>query len=71
MNKQQYREYRRSMRDNGVQYTIDHAPTMVGYTLARLDVLANLGDLLEWRVWWMNQPDTSRANIIKLTSPIL
>ena len=71
MTKQEYKTYRRSMRDNGVNYTITHASKFVGWTLAKLDVLANMVDLLAWRAWWINQPDTSRKNIIKLTSFIL
>ena len=71
MNKTQYRTHRRSIRDNGLQYTINHADKPTGYQLAKLDILANMPDLLAWRVRWLAQPDTSRKNIIKLTSPIL
>jgi hypothetical protein len=71
MNKQQYKAYRRSMRDNGTNYTIEHAPKYDGWTLARLDILANTPDLLEWRVRWLGNPDTNAKNIIKLTSPLL
>ena len=71
MNKTQYRTHRRSIRDNGLQYTINHADKLTGYQLAKLDILTNMPDLLEWRVRWLAQPDTTRKNIIKLTSPIL
>lgn len=68
MNRQTYQTYQRSIRDNGLRHTIAHAPILDGYKLAKLDILANMVDLLEWRVKWLNQPDTSRKNIIKLTS---
>ena len=71
MTKTQYRMHLRSIRDNGLQYTIDHVDKMTGYKLAKLDILANQPDLLAWRVQWLASPDTSPKNIIKLTSPIL
>jgi len=70
MNKATYRAHRRSIRDNGLQYTINHADKLTGYQLAKLDILANRPDLLEWRVRWLAQPDTSRLNILKLTSTL-
>ena len=71
MTKHEYKTYRRSIRDNGVSYTISHAPTVDGWALAKLDILANLQDLLELRVRWLANPDTNAKNIIKLTSFIL
>ena len=71
MTKTQYKMHLRSIRDNGLQYTIDHTDKATGYKLARLDILANQTDLLAWRVKWLASPDTSPKNIIKLTSPIL
>lgn len=71
MTRTEYRAHMRSIKDNGLQYTIDHADKVTGYTLAKLDILANLEDLLAWRVRWIAQPDTTRKNIIKLTSPLL
>lgn len=71
MNRTEYRAHLRSIKDNGLQHTIDHADKITGYTLAKLDILAHQVDLLDWRVQWLDQPDTSRKNIIKLTSPIL
>jgi hypothetical protein len=71
MKKQAYMSYRRSIRDNGLRYTIAHAPLLDGYKLAKLDILANMVDLLEWRVRWLLQPDSTPKQIIKLTSPIL
>lgn len=71
MTRTQYRIYRRSIRDNGLSYTLRHAPKLDGYTLAKLDILSNQVDLLAWRVEWIAKPDSTRANIIRLTSPIL
>jgi hypothetical protein len=71
MTKQEYKTYRRSMRDNGANYTISHAPKFDSWTLAKLDILANMQDLLELRVRWLANPDTNPKNIIKLTSFIL
>jgi hypothetical protein len=71
MDRKTYLAYRRSIRDNGLRYTLAHAPKLDTYTLAKLDILANMQDMLAWRVRWLAQPDTSRANVIKLTSPIL
>ena len=70
MTRSQYQAYRRSIRDNGLAYTLRHAPKLDGYTLARLDLIANMQDMLDWRVRWINRPDTTRANIIRLTSPL-
>jgi hypothetical protein len=28
-------------------------------------------DMLEWRQRWIKQSDTTRANVIRLTSPLL
>jgi hypothetical protein len=71
MDRKTYQAYRRSIRDNGLRYTLAHAPKLDGWTLAKLDILANMQDMLAWRVRWIAQPDTSRANIIKLTSPLI
>lgn len=71
MNRNTYFSYRRSVRDNGLNYTLEHAPKLDGYKLVKLDLIAHSVDLLAWRVQWINNPDTTRAKIIKLTSPIL
>jgi hypothetical protein len=71
MNKATYKAYQRSIKDNGLRYTLAHAPKLDGYALAKLDILYNMEDPLEWRVRWLNQPDTTRLNILKLTSPYL
>jgi len=71
MTKIEYKLHQRSIKDNGLQYTINHVDKATGYKLAKLDILANQADLLAWRVQWLANPDTSPKNIIKLTSPIL
>lgn len=71
MDRKTYQAYRRSIRDNGLRYTLAHAPKLDGWVLAKLDILANMQDMLAWRVRWLAQTDTSRANIIKLTSPLI
>ena len=70
MNRTEYRAHLRNIKDNGLQYTINHADKATGYTLAKLDILANQVDLLAWRVRLIALPDTTRKNIIKLTSPL-
>jgi hypothetical protein len=70
MTRTQYRAYRRSIRDNGLAYTLRHAPKPDGYMLAKLDIIASMQDMLAWRVRWINQPDTTRGNVIRLTSTI-
>jgi hypothetical protein len=69
MNKATYQAYQRSIKDNGLRYTLEHCPKLDSYMLAKLDIIRNMQDMLEWRVRWLNQPDTSRLNILKLTSP--
>lgn len=73
MLKHEYKAYLRSFKDNGVKHTIRHANPahrmqLVFIDMDRTDYL--YGDLLAWRVRWLANPDTSKANIIKLTSPI-
>ena len=68
MNRNTYNAYRRNIRANGLTYTLRHAPTVDGWTLAKLDLIANMQDLLALRARWIAQPDTTRANIIRLTS---
>jgi hypothetical protein len=71
MTRTQYNQHRRSIRDNGLNYTLAHASIGDTYTLAKLDLLANRPDLLAWRAAWIVQSDTTRANVIRLTSPLL
>lgn len=69
MNRTQYRTARRSTRDNGHAYTIHHAHADSRATLQRLhDIGAQLDHLLERQRWAAN-PDTTPANIVRLTTP--
>lgn len=69
MNRTQYRTTRRSIRDNGHRYTISHAQAETRETLQRLhDIGQQLDHLLERQQWAAN-PDTSAANIVRLTTP--
>lgn len=71
MNRTQYTQHRRSIRDNGIRYTLAHVNVPDSYILAKLDILAHQDDLLAWRARWITQSDTTRANVIRLTSPLL
>ena len=71
MTRTQYKLHQRCIRNNGLRYTLANVSVGDSYTLAKLDLLAHMQDMLEWRVRWINNPDTTRANIIKLTSPLL
>jgi hypothetical protein len=69
MNRKQYKATQRSTRDNGHRYTISHAHEDSRATLQRLhDIGAQLDHLLQRQQWAAN-PDTSAANIIRLTTP--
>jgi len=71
MTRTQYKLHQRCIRDNGLRYTLANVSIGDSLTLAKLDLLANMEDMLDWRQRWINNPDTTRANIIKLTSPLL
>lgn len=71
MNRTQYKLHQRCIRDNGLRYTLAHVSVGDSLTLAKLHLLANMEDMLEWRVRWINQRETTRANVIRLTSPLL
>lgn len=70
MTRTEYRAHLRSIKENGLQYTINHTDKATGYKLAKLDILANQEDLLALRVRWIKQSDSTRKNVIKLTSPL-
>jgi hypothetical protein len=71
MTRTQYKLHQRCIRDNGLRYTLANVSVGDSLTLAKLQLLANMEDMLEWRVRWINNPDTTRANVIRLTSPLL
>lgn len=69
MNRTQYRTARRSIRDNGARYTIRHAHEDSRASLERLhDIGQQIDHLLE-RQQWAAKPDTTAANIVRLTTP--
>ena len=69
MNRNQYKVAMQSTRDNGHRHTISHAHEDSRATLQRLhDIGAQLDHLLQRQQWAAN-PDTSAANIIRLTTP--
>ena len=70
MDKNTYRTYHRSIRDNGYRHTLSHA-LLGDVTALQAAWNASRGtDMLAWRQAWLANPDTSRANIIRLTSII-
>ena len=71
MTRTQYKLHQRCIRDNGLRYTLANVSVGDSYTLAKLHLLANMEDMLEWRQRWINQRETTRANVIRLTSPLL
>ena len=72
MTRTQYKLHQRCIRDNGLRYTLANVSVGDSYTLAKLDLLANMDDMLEWRQRWVKKSDgTTRANVIRLTSPLL
>jgi hypothetical protein len=71
MNKTQYRTHLRSVKDNGLRYTLDHIPIADQEILRKIYIIQKTVDFLNWRKKWLANPlDTSKANIIKLTSKI-
>ena len=69
MNRTQYRTARRSIRDNGERHTIRHAHEDSRASLERLhDIGQQIDHLLERQRWAAN-PDTTAANIVRLTTP--
>lgn len=70
MNRTQYRTALRSIKDNGQRYTERHAQTEeLRASLERLQTIGTQLDHLQERARWMQNPDTTQANIIKLTRP--
>ena len=71
MNRTQYTQHQRNIRDNGLRYVLEHVSLHESYILAKLDILANQDDLLALRARWINQTDSTPASVIRLTSPLL
>jgi hypothetical protein len=73
MNKKEYKDYLRSMKDNGSAHTIRHAKECHKNDLRRIDncrIDWFYADLLAWRARWLSKPDTTTKNIIKLTQKV-
>ena len=68
MDRKTYRQYQRSIRDNGYRYTLSHAVLGDVSALQALWDSSRGTDMLAWRQAWIAKPDTSHANIIRLTS---
>lgn len=69
MNRDQYNAARESINGNGYRYTARHAHEDTRATLQRLHEIGQQIDHLQERQRWAANPDTSAANIIRLTTP--
>jgi hypothetical protein len=69
MNRKQYNAARESIDGNGYRYTLRHADAEHRATLERLHAIGQAIDHLLERQRWAANPDTSAANIIRLTTP--
>ena len=69
MTRDEYKALSQSTRDNGHHYTISHADEAMRADLQRLHEIGRALDHLLERQRWMNNPDTTPANIIRLTTP--
>ena len=72
MNKAKFLQVRESIRGNGLRYTAAHAMDINDIdTLSICDSIQNIISQIDWldmRFKWVKNPDTTKANIIKLTS---
>jgi hypothetical protein len=72
MNKAKFLQVRESIRDNGIRYTAAHAMDINDIdSLSICDSIQNIMSQTDWlnmRFKWMKNPDTTKSNIIKLTS---
>jgi hypothetical protein len=69
MNRKQYNAARESIDGNGYRYTLRHADAEHRADLQRLHEIGQQIDHLLERQRWAANPDTSAANIIRLTTP--
>jgi hypothetical protein len=69
MNRKQYNAARESINGNGYRHTLRHADAEHRATLERLHAIGAAIDHLLERQRWAANPDTSAANIIRLTTP--
>jgi hypothetical protein len=71
MNKTQYRTHLKSVKNNGLLYTLNHIQNADKDILQKIHSIQMSVDFLTWRKEWFANPlDTSKKNIIKLTSTI-
>jgi hypothetical protein len=71
MNKTQYRTHLKSVKSNGLLYTLNHIQNADKDILQKIHSIQMSVDFLTWRKEWFANPlDTSKKNIIKLTSKI-
>jgi hypothetical protein len=71
MKKTQYRTHLKSVKGNGLLYTLNHTPNADKDILQKIHAMQMTVDFLQWRQEWFANPlDTSKKNIIKLTSTI-
>ena len=72
MNKAKFLQVRESIRDNGLRYTSSHAMDMSDIdALSICDSIQGIMSQIDWlemRSKWLKNPDTTKSNIIKLTS---
>jgi len=69
MNRKQYDAARESIDGNGFRHTLRHADAEHRADLQRLHEIGQQIDHLLERQRWAANPDTSAANIIRLTTP--
>jgi hypothetical protein len=69
MNRKQYNAARESVDGNGFRHTLRHADAEHRADLQRLHEIGQQIDHLLERQRWAANPDTSAANIIRLTTP--
>ena len=69
MNRNQYNAMRASIDGNGYRYTLRHADEESRATIQRLHEIGQQLDHLLERQRWAANPDTTPANIVKLTTP--
>ena len=69
MKREEYKTLSRFARDNGHRYAVTHTDTESREILQRLHDIGEALDYLLERQRWANNPDTTAANIIRLTTP--
>lgn len=70
MTRNDYRSTRTLIRANGY-YALRWMPAHHAGVWSTLREIEQSEDMLAWRQRWITRPDTTRANIIRLTSPLI